>query len=56
VRTYVRITGVLFGLLVVAHVLRAIEEGPHLAREPIFLLTTSIGVAFAGWSWRLLQR
>jgi hypothetical protein len=35
-RPYVITTGTVFGLLVVAHVWRVVEEGPGLAREPWF--------------------
>lgn len=33
-KTYVMTTGVVFGLLVVAHVWRIIEEGSHVAKDP----------------------
>jgi len=33
-KAYVMITGAVFGLLVLAHVWRVIEEGAHLATEP----------------------
>ena len=39
-RAYVATTGVIFGLLVVAHVWRAVVEGPHLATDPWYILIT----------------
>ena len=33
-RAYVMTTGVLFGLIAMAHVWRAFEEGPGLAMDP----------------------
>ena len=44
-KTYVIVTGTVFGLLTVAHVWRIVEE-PHLARDPWFMLFT--GPAKAG--------
>ena len=54
-RVYVMTTGVVFGLLAVAHLLRVVAEGPRLATDPFFVLIT---VACAGlflWAWRLLK-
>jgi hypothetical protein len=55
-RTYVMTTGVIFGLLTVAHVWRVVEEGPHLAAEPWYVLITVCAAALSLWAWRLLQR
>ncbi len=55
-RAYVMTTGVVFGLLTLAHVWRAIEEGPHLATEPWYVLITVAAATLSLWAWRLLRR
>jgi hypothetical protein len=55
VKPYVITTGVLFGLITLAHILRIIAEGAHLARDPWFVLLTLIAAAFCLWAWRLLR-
>jgi hypothetical protein len=55
-KAYVMTTGIVFGLITLAHIWRGIEEGRHLATEPWFILLT-LGVAGLGvWSLRLLLR
>ena len=55
-KAYVITTGVVFGLITLAHIWRGIAEGPHLAKEPWFVLLT-LGVAgLCLWSVRLLWR
>lgn len=53
-RAYVITTGVVFGLVVLAHIWRAIEEGPHLASEPIFVVSTILAVLLSAWAIRLV--
>ena len=55
-RSYVITTGVVFALLVVAHILRAIEEGPQLMKQPLFILTTLAAAALFVWAMSLLRR
>jgi hypothetical protein len=55
VKAYVSTTGALFGLLVVAHALRVLDEGMELASDPWFLLTTLAAAALAVWAWGLLR-
>jgi len=54
-KAYVMTTGILFGLLTVVHVWRALEEGPHLATDPWFILITLLAAAFCVWACRLLR-
>jgi hypothetical protein len=54
-KAYVITTGSLFGLLAVLHVWRIIEEGPHLATNPWWVLITLAAAALAVWAWRLLR-
>ena len=54
-KAYLITTGSLFGLLTVVHVWRVIEEGPHLAKNPWYVLITVAGAALCLWAWRLLR-
>lgn len=54
-KAYVMTTGSVFGLLVLAHVWRMIEEGPHLAMDPSYILITAVAAALCLWAWRLLS-
>ena len=53
-KAYIVTTGTLFGLIVVAHVMRAVEE-PHLATDPWYILLTAAAAAISLWAWRLLK-
>ena len=55
-KAYVMTTGVVFGLITFAHVLRIIAEGPHLLTEPLWILLTAATAALSIWAWRLLRR
>ena len=54
-KPYLITTGVLFGLITLAHILRIIAEGAHVARDPWFMLLTLIAAALCLWAWRLLR-
>jgi hypothetical protein len=49
-RLYVAATGATFALLALSHVARFIAEGAYLLREPIFILTTLVSLAFVAWA------
>ena len=53
-RAYVMITGAVFGLITLAHLLRIFMEGRHLATEPIFILLTIAAASLCLWALRLL--
>jgi uncharacterized membrane protein len=55
-KAYVITTGAVCGLLALAHVWRAIEEGSHLATDPWFLLISVAAGALSLWACRLLWR
>ena len=55
-RPYVTTTGALFGLLALVHVWRVIEEGPHLATDPFYILITVAAALLSFWAWRILRR
>ena len=54
-RAYVITTGAVFGLITLAHLLRIIEEGPHLAKDPWYVLITIAAAALCVWAWRVLR-
>ena len=54
-KAYVLTTGAVFGLLVLVHVWRIIEEWPHLATDPWYILITLAAAAFCLWAWRVLR-
>lgn len=53
-RTYVMTTGVIFGLITVAHLWRMVAEGRHVATEPVYILLTVMAAALTLWAGRLL--
>jgi hypothetical protein len=55
-KAYVITTGVIFGLITVAHLVRMFMEGAHLLTEPVFLLLTILSAAVCGWAFLLLRR
>lgn len=52
-RAYVVTTGAVFGLLLLAHIWRVIDER-HLAADPFFVVATVAAAAFGLWALRLL--
>ena len=55
-KVYVGTTGAVFGLIVVAHLWRVAEEGPHLATDPGFIVLTAIAASLSVWAGSLLWR
>jgi hypothetical protein len=55
-KTYVITSGTIFGLLTLAHIWRAIEEGSHLAKEPWYIFATAAAAALSVWAWGLIWR
>ena len=56
VKAYVMTTGVVFGLITLAHIWRVIEEGMHLAETPWYILITLATAALCFWAFSLLWR
>jgi hypothetical protein len=54
-KTYVTLTGVVFGLITLAHVWRAIAEGPRVL-NPWWILITIVTAALSVWAFRLVWR
>ncbi len=55
-KVYLVTTGVVFALVVLAHVLRLVAEGPHLVHEPSFVILTLLAAGLSAWAWRLVWR
>jgi hypothetical protein len=54
-KAYLITTGLLFALLVLAHIWRLVEEGAGRATDPVFATFTIVAAALAIWAWRLLR-
>ena len=54
-KAYVMTTGIVFGLIAMAHVWRVVEEGPRLATNPWYALITLAAAGLCVWAWRLLR-
>jgi hypothetical protein len=54
-KAYVVTSGSIFGLIVLAHVLRIIAEGSRVARDPLFILLTLAAASLSFWAWRVLR-
>jgi hypothetical protein len=55
-RAYVLTTGIVFGLLTLAHLWRLAAEGVHLLTSPGWVGITVAAGALAVWAWRLLRQ
>ncbi len=55
-RAYVVTTGILFGLLTLAHLLRMLYESRALATNPGYLLITAAAAALCVWACVVLRR
>ena len=54
-KAYLITTGAIFGLIVLAHVLRIVAEGSHLAKDPWYVLLTLAAAGLSIWAFRLLR-
>lgn len=55
-RAYLLVTGTVFGLIVVAHVWRAVSESHRLARDPGFVALTLVATGLSVWAFTLARR
>jgi hypothetical protein len=55
VKAYVITTGTVFGLIVVAHIWRAVAEGPAIAKNPAYILLTVAAATLSLWAWRVVK-
>jgi len=54
-KAYLVTTGVVFGLITLAHIVRMVMEGPHLLKEPLYIVLTLVTAGLSVWAWRLLR-
>ncbi|MEO7362856.1 MAG: hypothetical protein ABI120_21165 [Gemmatimonadaceae bacterium] len=54
-RTYIALTGTLFGLIVIAHIARGIQEGSSIY-DPWYVALTSACAALSVWAVMLLRK
>jgi hypothetical protein len=54
-KAYVATTGVVFGLIVLAHIARIAAEGAQLLREPMWMAMTAAAAVLAIWAGYLLK-
>ena len=54
-KAYLITTGIIFGLITVAHIWRAVAEGSHLSTDPVFILLTVLSATLCLWAFRLLK-
>ena len=45
--------GVVFALVVIAHIARLVVE-PQMGRDPLFWLLTALAAGLSAWAWRLV--
>jgi hypothetical protein len=55
-RAYIVTTGILFGLVTLAHLLRMLYESRALATDPGYLLITAAAAALCVWACVLVLR
>jgi hypothetical protein len=55
-KAYVLVTGIVFALIVIAHILRIAAEGVHLVTEPSFALTSLLSIALFLWAALLYRK
>lgn len=54
-RAYTIITGAIFALVTIAHILRMATES-HVLSEPVYILLTLLTAVLTGWAVYLLRR
>lgn len=55
-KAYVMTSGGVFALLVLAHILRVILEGPRVLTDFWFVFFTILAAALSAWAWRVAAR
>jgi hypothetical protein len=56
VKAYVLTTGLVFVLILAAHIARLFGEGYHLLKQPLFLATSLLSLGIALWALCLFRR
>ena len=53
-RAYVITSGTVFGLVLVAHVARVVDEGLQVASDPLFVVSSMVALGLVLWAWRVV--
>jgi hypothetical protein len=56
VRAYLATTGIIFLLIVIAHIARVVDEGTRLLTEPEFVPLTGLALGMSIWAGVLFRR
>ena len=54
-KAYLVTTGSVFGMIVIAHVLRVVYEGTSVISDPLWVVLTAAAAALSAWAWVLLR-
>ena len=54
-KAFLIVVGIVFGLIVVAHIARIVAE-PAMGKDPWFLALTVVAGVLSGWAWVLVWR
>jgi hypothetical protein len=54
-KAYVITTAVVFVLITLSHIARLFAEGPHLLKQPVFVLTSILALALVVWAGRVFR-
>jgi hypothetical protein len=55
-KAYIIITGLIFGLITISHIVRLVLESTRVLTEPIFVVFTVLSAALTIWAVLLLRR
>jgi hypothetical protein len=55
-KAYLITTGAVFALLTLAHLVRMVIEGGHVAMDPVFAIFTIISASLCVWALMLLRK
>jgi len=55
-KAYLITTGIVFGLITLAHIARVAAEGIQRATDPVFLLLTVLTAGLCAWAFALVRR
>ena len=55
-KAYVLTTGVVFLLVLAAHIARLFSEGLHPVQSPWFVITSALSLMLVVWAWRLFRQ
>lgn len=55
-RNYLRATGIIFALIVAAHVWRVFAESKYLLKDPWFVALTLLAAGMSGWAFHLARK